>query len=210
MAQRNWLKYVPTVLTIVVFILAVAGAFLLKKLLFKEQVDQKKQVQQITIIAPPPPPPPPKEIEEPEVEEEIIEEEEVVEEIPEESAEPPPGDLGLDSEGVAGGDNFGLVGRPGGRGLFGAGSSYGALVERELDDMLQRDRKLRGKAFYFIIELLLDNDGGIEQFEITQKKGDESLKEHLRTRLLEFGRFSQAVPLEANNSFRIELDSSRT
>ena len=134
----------------------------------------------------------------------------MADDFPDDSAEPPAGDLGLDAEGVAGGDNFGLVGRPGGRGLFGAGTSYGALVERELDDMLQRDRRLRGKVFYFVVELLLDRNGGIEQFEIIQERGDESLKDYLETKLLEFGRFSQAVPLEANNSFRIELDSSRT
>lgn len=209
--QRTWLKYVPAVATVLVLILAISGALLLKKWLFKDEVEQKKQVQQITVITPPPPPPPPpQEPPPPEEVEEIVEEEDIPEEVPEDSAEPPPQDLGLDAEGVAGGDNFGLVGRPGGRGLFGSGGRYGALVENELDDLLQRDRKLRGKEFYFIVELILDPNGGIKTFEIIQKKGDDSLKSYLEAKLLEFGRFSQPVPLEANNSFRIELDSSRT
>lgn len=210
MNKRPWLKFVPAIFTVLVLVVAVVGALFLKSLLFKEKVEQKKKELQITVVTPPPPPPPPPPQEQPPPELEEVVEEDVPEDVPDESTEPPPADLGLDAEGVAGGDNFGLVGRPGGRGLFGSGSRYGALVERELDDLLQRDRKLRGKEFYFIVELILDTSGGIKKFDVIQKKGDNSLKHYLEAKLLEFGRFSQPVPLEANNSFRIELDSSRT
>ncbi len=140
----------------------------------------------------------------------MVEEEEMPEDVPDESPEPPAQDLGMDAEGVAGGDNFGLVGRPGGRGLFGGGGGYGSLVERELDELLQRDRKLRGKVYYFIVDLRLNRSGRIEGFEIIQKRGDESLKAYLESKLMEFARFSEPVPLEANNRFRLELESSRT
>ncbi len=84
----------------------------------------KKTVQEIKVIRPPPPPP---EVEEepppePEVEEEVDIPEPEPEALPDvPDMEPPPGDLGLDADGVAGGDAFGLAARKGGRGLIGSG-----------------------------------------------------------------------------------------
>ncbi|HAZ42809.1 MAG TPA: TonB-dependent receptor, partial [Methylococcaceae bacterium] len=41
---------------------------------------------------------------------------------PEQAEEPPPGEnLGVDADGAAGGDSFGLVGKKGGSGFLGGG-----------------------------------------------------------------------------------------
>ena len=81
----------------------------------------------------PPPPPPPEEkvdLAEPEPE-------------PQPSNDPPPGEqLGLDAEGAAGADGFGLAARPGGRDLLASGGSayawYAGLLKSEILDRLGR------------------------------------------------------------------------
>jgi len=83
----------------------------------------KKVAQEIHIIRPPPPPdlpppPPPP----PDEKVDVPDPQEKPDPTP--SNDPPPGEqLGLDAEGTAGGDAFGLVGNKGGRGLVGSGGS---------------------------------------------------------------------------------------
>src|SRR5215831_16348542 len=100
----------------------------------------KKLVQEIKVIRPPPPeqlPPPPP----PPPEEKVEVNDPPPEPDPVANNEPPPGDLGLDAEGGAGSDGFGLVGRKGGRDLLGSGGSafawYAGLLKNEILDQLQ-------------------------------------------------------------------------
>ena len=89
----------------------------------KKDPEQKRQVaQQVQLIRPPPPPPeqPPPPPPPPE--------EKIEEPLPQETPEDAPPDdaapqeqLGLDTEGVAGSDGFGLAARKGGRDLVGTG-----------------------------------------------------------------------------------------
>ena len=109
--KYTWLRRLPVLLGIGFTLLIVVAVFLLKDL-FNKPPHTKKVVQQITMIQPPPPPPPPEvKPPEPEVEEEKIEEPEPEQEpepAPEESNEPPAEELGLDADGAAGSDGFGL------------------------------------------------------------------------------------------------------
>ena len=96
------------------------------------------KVQEISLIQPPPPPPPPPKLEEPPPPEQVMEEpppepEPIAEEAPADEA--PPGDeLGLDADGTAGSDGFGLRGKKGGRGLIGGGDRnrwYAGQLQRQ-------------------------------------------------------------------------------
>ncbi|MEQ8663662.1 MAG: TonB-dependent receptor, partial [Gammaproteobacteria bacterium] len=108
------------------------------------QPPKPPEVQQISIVQPPPPPPPPPQVEEPPPPE--MEEVEVPEPEPEPIAddapadEPLPGDdLGLDADGVAGADGFGLKARKGGRALIGGGDRnkwYAGVIQTDLQALL--------------------------------------------------------------------------
>src|SRR5688500_11671398 len=103
----------------------------------KTPAGPKRQVAQVVQRArrqpprpePPPPPPPPEEkIEEP------LEQETPEEAPPDESQAPE--QLGLDAEGVAGGDSFGLAARKGGRDLVGTGGAAFAWYTSSLKDRI--------------------------------------------------------------------------
>src|SRR5208337_62662 len=104
---------VKVISAVVIITLVGLGAFMVKTVLTEDKV-RHKAVHTVTLLKPPPPqkvekPP------EPEVKQEKPQESQVVEQqdVPDNKSnkdEPPPGDqLGLDAEGGAGGDAFGLV-----------------------------------------------------------------------------------------------------
>ncbi|MBI5041244.1 MAG: hypothetical protein HZB57_08620 [Gammaproteobacteria bacterium] len=137
-------RHLPKIIgTLVVLGVGVFMVFVVRDFLDTPATAPKKGPQQITLLTPPPPPPPVERPPEPEVQEEVkVEEPEPVDDLPEEAAdEPPPGaDLGVDAEGGAGGDGFGLIGRKGGRGLLaGAGDpfvAYAMRVQKNIEDRL--------------------------------------------------------------------------
>src|SRR5208337_4716971 len=109
-----------------------------------------RQTQTVTLIRPPPPPidqpPPPPPPDRPK------------EEIAQNEPEPSPSDdsapspqLGLDAEGTAGGDSFGLAARKGGHDLVGSGGAvfgwYSACNEATTTEKLAADSRLRSKKF---------------------------------------------------------------
>jgi protein TonB len=160
----------------------------------------KKIVQQVNIIRAPPPPepePPPPE----------IEEEKLPEPEPEEAAdadEPPPGDLlGLDAEGVAGGDAFGLAALKGGRDLLSADdqerfSWYARVMTQEINDQvldrLSAIQELRRQRYSLLVRIWVAKDGRVERFRLTDSTGDSDLDRNLVAALESFQRVSEAPP----------------
>lgn len=189
-------------------ILLFAAYSLFSLMLDSKPATKKKVVQEVTIIRPPPPPPPEEEPPPPEeIEEEIVEEELVSEEIPQEAAEPLVGDLGLDADGVAGGDSFGLVGRKGGKGLFGGGGTYAALIQQEITDLLIDDQKLRSHEFVLTVRLWIDNFGKIKKYEIVRNKGTDKDQTLLEKALVRLGKISQPPPLEQPQPIKLRIRS---
>lgn len=149
-----------------------------------DNIKPKKMVQQITVIRPPPPPPP--EVKPPEPEEPEIKEEEIIEDspddpMPEPADEAPAGeDLGVDADGGAGGDAFGLVGRKGGRGLLsGGGGGYAAMGQRAINDAILEDKKLRRFQYRAILKVWYGADGSVSRYEVDFASGDEDAKPRL-------------------------------
>jgi protein TonB len=207
MKNKRWLRYLPAGLSALAILLVAVGVYVFRDF-FQAPVTGKKQVQQVTVMQPPPPPPPPPEVKppEPEVKEEKIEEPEPEPEPepqPEpDSSEPPPGeDLGVDAEGGAGGDSFGLVGKKGGRGLVGSGNGagtgriggggnafiyYGQQVGQSIQDELHRNLKdkARSSSYSAVVHLWINPDGSVGRVELANSSGtaeiDEALKVALR------------------------------
>lgn len=193
--KKRWLKYLPAGIGGVLVLLIAGGLYLVRDM-FEKPVQTKKQVQQISVVQPPPPPPPPPEVKppEPEVKEEKIEEPEP-EPAPEpepQAEEPPPGEqLGVDAQGGAGGDAFGLVGKKGGQGLLGGGGGgnaiiwYGQHVQREISDELQRTLKdkARNSRYSAILHIWIAADGRVSRVELANSSGTAEIDEALKAAL---------------------------
>lgn len=184
-----WLGYAGMVL---LFLLV--GAWLLKTFLFSDDPRSRRQVHLVTLVKPPPPPPPPPEEEPPppEPEEEIVEPEpEQMDKAQEESSDDTPAgeDLGVDAEGTAGGDSFGLVGKKGGRALIGGGLGESSLLRkyawytRMIQDEIRKEikRKLENSEDWpesdrrAKVKIVLDATGRIVDFSLVTPSGSELL-----------------------------------
>lgn len=172
----------------------------------------KKTVQQITLLAPPPPPPPPPKIEEPpesEIEENLeVPEPKAVEDLPDVGDEPPPGDaLGLDAEGGAGGDGFGLVGRKGGRSLLSGGHAwYAKALQEGVHESLYQYKEIRSQAYSIVVNLWVDSDGNITGADLQKGSGRPSLDEAITEALMKT-HLAKAPPQGMPQPVRVRITS---
>jgi protein TonB len=174
----------------------------------------KKNIQQVTLIPPPPPPPPPKvEPPPPEMKQEVkLEEpEEMPEEMPEVLDDTPVGeDLGLDAEGGAGGDAFGLIGRKGGRGFLegGVDAWYKGIVQQELKDLLyDRIDQLKAIRYSVRLNIRLDSDGQFALVALEGSTGDAEVDAALK-RVLANGRLRERPPEHLAGLMKVEIKST--
>ncbi|MEQ1801394.1 MAG: energy transducer TonB [Gammaproteobacteria bacterium] len=172
----------------------------------------KKLIQQVQIIRPPPPPPTPPPPP-PEPEEVDVPEPEEPEPEQADAEQPPAGDqLGLDAEGVAGADGFGLLGRKGSRDLLGAGSSdqyswYGQILKSDLIDKLAEIRDLRRERYSVVVRLWLAPDGRIQKFKVVTSTGDARLDRDLVAALESLDRVSEMPPAGLPQPVRLRIVS---
>jgi periplasmic protein TonB len=194
-------RHLPLTITLVV--IALAGFGLLKLVMgwLAESPQASKPVaQEIRIIRPPPPPPPKEEPPPPPPPEEEVDVPEPTDEPePTPSDEPPPGEqLGLDADGTAGGDGFGLVARKGGRDLLSSGGSafnwYAGLVKNEVLDLLDDDVAIRRGAYSVSVRIWVRPDGSIERALLAQSTGNADRDRAIETALSRMQRLSQAPP----------------
>jgi protein TonB len=205
MKHKRLLKYLPALGGLGVIILVAILVYVFREL-FDKPAQSKKQVQQISVVQPPtPPPPPPKpEIKPPEVKEEKMPDPETEPEPEPEAPEPDqepaeaPGDqLGVDAEGGAGSDGFGLVGKKGGSGLIGGGGGnaiiwYGQHVQRELTDELHKTLRDRARQTKYtaVLHVWIRSDGNIDRVELVNSSGTAEIDEALKLAISQVrGRF---------------------
>jgi protein TonB len=136
---------------------------------------------------------------------------------------PPSPDLGLDAEGAAGGDSFGLVGRPGGRDITtigGAGGSgggigrintalYASQLQSQLQDELNRNERLRAAEYRALVKLWVNADGKIARVELAGSTGDAELDRRLQG-ALEEARKLRPPPEGVAQPIKLELVARRT
>jgi protein TonB len=167
-------------------------------------------VQQVQLIRPPPPPierPP----EPPKVDEEKIPE---PEQPPPETAsdQPPPGDqLGLDAEGGAGGDSFGLLARKGGRDLLASGGDrfawYAGALKDDLLSFLSEHPDIRQRAYSVNVRLWLDGKGAVTRVALSSSTGDHNLDRALQSLLGSMDKVAQAPPEDMPQPVQIRIVS---
>ena len=172
-------------------------------------------IQQISLVQPPPPPPPPPKMEEPPPPE--IEEVEVPEPEPEPVAdntaadEPLPGDdLGLDADGVAGADGFGLRAKKGGRGLIGGGDPnrwYAGVIQSDLQNWLAEIEDIRKGRYAAVVKIWIADDGAVESAELEKSTGDSGLDAAIERALGAGFRISRSPPEDMPQPVRLRITS---
>ena len=189
------------------------GVYGLVQMLSAPPQPMKKTVQQISLVRPPPPPPeekppPPP----PEVEEEVDIPE--PEDIPEPSPidEPPPSDiLGLDADGSAGADGFGLVARRGGRDLLASGGSqyrwYANVMKQSLLDHLASFEGIRSQRYTILVRMWLTEDGTVQSVDLAGTTGNNQLDEELRTALASLRRIDDRPPRDLPQPVQLQIVS---
>lgn len=202
-------RVMPFMLGAIVIAVAIALAIFIRQHLTDKPVEQKKLVQQVTIIAPPPPSPPPEQEPEPEPEvEEPIEEQPVEEAMPDEPMdEASSSDLGVEGDGSAGGDGFGLVARKGGRSILGGGSPYAAEVQTAISDVLAADDRLRHMGYVAVLRVWVDENGRLQKYEVQQREGNPEVEALLKKALASVDRFDNPPPLEMPQPIKLRIRS---
>ena len=180
------------------------------------QPDERK-VQQITVVKPPPPKPE-KKIEkppEPKTQEEVDvpEPEAMPEEMPEVAEQPPLGEeLGLDAEGVAGADGFGLAARKGGRGLLGGQAGdpfvwYASQLQRQLETALLEDDEMRRHDYSVVARIWVAGDGSIHRAELAGSTGSEQTDRLLLSRIENLPPLADMPPDDMPQPIRLRISS---
>jgi len=204
-------RYAPlaTIVGTVLLVMAVLGWFVWNGMHAVSTKADRKTVQQVQIIRPPPPPPEVKE-QPPEVKDEVKIQE--PEQTPEQADnQPPAGDqLGLDAEGSAGGDAFGLAARKGGRDLLAGGGAerfawYANVVKSTLVDRLSENRGLRRSRYTVVVRLWLRADGRVERVNLDTSTGDRDLDRTIENALASVGRVPEAPPADLPQPVRLRI-----
>jgi len=171
----------PILIGCVVVLIFIGGLLFIRSFLTGAKEQQPKVVQEVHLIRPPPPPPPEeKPPPPPPPEEKTIAPDPVEKPDPTPSNEPPPSEnLGLDAEGTAGGDAFGLVGNKGGRDLVGGGGGsavawYNGILKTAVMDALGSEKELRTGSYKAVVRFWLRSDGSIDHYQIIQGSGDRN------------------------------------
>lgn len=211
--KTRLLRLMPLIGVAAVALFTAALVFAIKAYVLDAPPTPKKNVQQVTLIQPPPPPPPKVEPPPPEMKEEVkLEEpEEVPEDVPEASDDTPVGDdLGLDAEGGAGGDAFGLIGKKGGRGFLEGGATawYKGIVQQELKDLLyDRIEQLKAIRYSVRLKIRLDPDGQFTLVALEGSTGDAEVDAALK-RVLAEGRLREKPPEHLAGLMKVEIKST--
>jgi len=181
-AQKH--HYLPIILLgLAVSGLGVGAVALVRSFLNAAPPQGKKVVQEIHVIRPPPPPPdlpPPP----PPPEEKVDIPDPQQQPDPTPSNEPPPSEqLGLDAEGSAGGDAFGLVGHKGGRELLATGGSAMAWYANQLTGAIRDCLSADPPKGDMRVQTWVREDGSVERVRLPESSGAQARNKSIEARL---------------------------
>ena len=194
-------------LMIAAFLLIFFGAvfFFLKDIIFSDKSSKKRVIYELALIKPPPPPKPEEKPPEPEIKKEEVKLPEPETPPEPENAnqdEPPPSEnLGLDADGQAGSDGFGLDANKGGRAIIaGKGGDgnrfawYDGLVQKTIQDVLDRNKNLDNKNYKVIVKIWLNPDGSVERFDLANSSGNGDIDKTIKIALQEIRQIKEPLP----------------
>lgn len=206
-------RFLPMIAMGAVVLVVGLGLFWLVRHFIESAPPQtKKVVQEIRVIRPPPPPPdqPPPPPPPPEEKVDLHEPEPEPDPVP--SNEPPPSEqLGLDADGSAGSDGFGLAARKGGRDLLASGGSaftwYAGLLKSEILGQLQDEKSVRSGSYSVTVRVWVKPDGSIERIRIAQSSGNRERDKAIEEALTRISRVSQAPPADMPQPISLRIVS---
>jgi TonB family protein len=219
------LKYVWILSAVFALVLLAGGAFLIKVLIKGNDGKRQRHIQMVTLLKPPPPPKIKEKPPEPEVKkkEEIKEEKPPPRETPEKAQDddtPAGKDLGLDADGSAGSDGFGLVGKKGGRALIGGKpSGYSLLreyawytrivqeaIRKKVKKTLDENGGIPKGKLEAIVKILLDDRGNIMKYRIIGSSGDHAM-DHAVEEAVKVTRIDEPPPDGMPRAVKIKISS---
>jgi protein TonB len=158
-----------------------------------------RQVQVVQVIRPPPPPPPdqpppppPEKTDEPLPKDEP-------EPSPEPEQAPMDQPLGIDAEGAAGGDAFGLAARKGGSDLVGGTGSapfawYTSKITDAIRDRLSSVECAKSAKGSLSLHLILEADGRFKEVQLATTTGNRKVDQCIDTALTTLPKMSDPLP----------------
>jgi len=185
--------------------------WLVRYMVSQHGTPQRVVEQRITMLRPPPPPPeaptpppPPEKVEQPI-------EPPAPQQAPEQADNAPSEQLGLDADGAAGSDGFGLAARKGGRDLVGSGTGafvwYTTLVKDSVLQALSDDGRIRKGSYQVNVRLWLAADGRVERVALASSTGDRARDSAIESALQKLGRVREAPPLEMPQPITLRIVS---
>ena len=213
--KKKLIRSLP-ILIIAAVLTVVSTAIVALIIGFQEDVPVKrKMIQQISLIQPPPPPPkidqPPPPPQEEEVQ--LDEPEPDPEPVPDAAADQPPAGelLGLDADGGAGGDAFGLIGKKGGRSLLSGGGNpfawYAGVLQQDILERLYNQDRVRKQKYSVRVKLWITPEGAVKKFELVDSSGSREVDESLRIALADIDRVREMPPQEMPQPVRVRISS---
>ena len=177
---------------------------------------RKNSIAIISLLKPPPPvkeklpePELPKEQPKQTVEQAIETPQDSPQDTTPQDTTPPGADLGVEGEGGAGSDGFGLVGKKGGRSIIGGGSGGGGLslmakygwyskkiqddIRNQIKKRLDRDGGFPKGKYQTVVKIALDPKGSVIDFRIVTPSGNDRMDNAIRETLGQF-RISEPPP----------------
>lgn len=207
--KKTWYRFIPMMAGAVVVVAVTVVLIVVIRGIDKKPEKSKRQTAQVVkIIRPPPPPeqpppPPPPE--------------KVQEQLPQATPEPTPQEdapaapLGIDADGAAGADGFGLAARKGGRDLLGSGGSvfawYTGMLRDTILDKLSEDDRVRHGSYAAVVRVWLANDGRVERVKLAQSTGDHDRDTAIEQSLNKLTRVREAPPLEMPQPVTLKIVS---
>ena len=184
------------------------GVYIVKTVLSDDSPRQKSSIATVTLLKPPPitvkeKPPEPEPVKDIQKKEEIIDPGPQNETQSREQDDTPAGDkLGLDADGKAGSDNFGLVGKKGGRALLAGEDGMGKLsllskfawytqivetaIRKKVMKHLDENGGIPRGKLQTVVRVSVDSTGTIVQYRIVGSSGNHKMDEAVKQSLGNF------------------------
>ncbi|MDD1650752.1 MAG: TonB C-terminal domain-containing protein [Methylococcaceae bacterium] len=218
-----------TLIRLVILLLALSSAWLIREQLLDSSHRRLEEYQWVKLIDEPPPkklekPPEPEPIpEDPDQEMDELKMEEVTNEPVE--AEPSADDaLGVDEEGRAGADSFGLRSKKGGKDLLQSGPqlsspsghrghvflAYGSSIISQLESHLMMDSKLREQHYVIVVRVWISPAGKISRCEVDQSSGNRAIDDRLTRLIASFSGHLPHPPAGMHQPIKIRIRSTIT
>ena len=230
MSGKQEKKPVPWVLVAVMIILTAGGVYIVKTVLSENEPHRENTTATVTLLKPPPPvqvkEKPPEEIKEVPKKEDIVDpgvKNDTQKQNADSKDNTPAGDnLGVDAEGGAGSDSFGLVGKKGGRSILAGGSGMGNLslltkfsgytqivvteIRKKVMKQLDEEGGIPKGKLQTVVRVKVDVDGKVVDFRIIGSSGNNRMDDAV-IRSLRSLRISEPPPEGMPRTMNVKIIS---